>query len=780
MKTSAEQNIGKGVIIYSDNHPQVMKYISETKAGTFSEYVSFKFENPSNLKNNNNFFEIKNKKIKFSYQVIDSSPDFIHCKPLKEILQETIQPVKYTPPTPVAVEEKKKKKPQFYETQVKVGHEIFTKLRALIDLSKFQSFEYKIVCPIPTSLRKQTKNRVIQAELDPTAVVSTIETKKREEFRLHAKNNPTTFYFVVQDECHWGIVEGGLLDRWINNPEFMKLENVAILHVSATPYNILSAHEKYKQQLINWPNTENYKGREFYIKSKEDLDIRSFQNICLDSEATPLVKHVFHSCVKGIEKIKFSECCIVIEYITSLQRVLSGKGNPKDSIDQLWTCLLYDQQRNFCVLRLSYDAACVLRDCVRKIFGENKRTFYLLLDYDKTELADELKEEHKYVSEKWKTMNDIQDGGYENLGIISCLLLIDKKGKMGDTFPDTLRFFDHHARNVGFYSSLIQDVGRCFGYRENPPKMIVTHETYDALCKNPTDIKDLDAYLKKQKIPEDAHDEAAIYELFPTAELQKHHMHHSSNGDLFNEAVKRRILLSAFPQCGKTGAFLYCIKLLQHHFKSNESFKDLASFYRKLNSYELEKLMRYEEYQNRFFRKKAAHNEKFGDVRDKISTILKAVISKSHLKNLKKITVADFGCGQQLEPKYFIVEGKEIDLYGCDFAIKQETDKAKRTNMQTSGFNENQFEIIVFCMSFGYGNRADRKKYLVEALRVVKEFGIVIIIDTEKVVEQAKKFSAIVGTKYKLINKMSKQITGASQFAAVFEKTIQDDDGYEF
>src|SRR5690606_21606446 len=122
--------------------------------------------------------------------------------------------------------------------------------------------EYKIVCPIPTSLRKQTKNRVIQAELDPTAVVSTIETKKREEFRLHAKNNPTTFYFVVQDECHWGIVEGGLLDRWINNTEFMKLENVAILHVSATPYNILSAHEKYKQQLINWPNTENYKGRE--------------------------------------------------------------------------------------------------------------------------------------------------------------------------------------------------------------------------------------------------------------------------------------------------------------------------------------------------------------------------------------------------------------------------------------------------------------------------------------------------------------------------------------
>lgn len=62
----------------------------------------------------------------------------------------------------------------------------------------------------------------------------------------------TKVLLIVQDECHWGIRDGGHVSVYINNPAFMDAQNVYLLHVSATPENVLVTPKMIDENVIRW------------------------------------------------------------------------------------------------------------------------------------------------------------------------------------------------------------------------------------------------------------------------------------------------------------------------------------------------------------------------------------------------------------------------------------------------------------------------------------------------------------------------------------------------
>lgn len=65
-----------------------------------------------------------------------------------------------------------------------------------------------------------------------------------------------TFYLLVQDECHWGIMrtkgdQSVIGCRYINAKEAVEAENLFYLQVSATPQSFLVMDE-FKDQSFVW------------------------------------------------------------------------------------------------------------------------------------------------------------------------------------------------------------------------------------------------------------------------------------------------------------------------------------------------------------------------------------------------------------------------------------------------------------------------------------------------------------------------------------------------
>ena len=52
------------------------------------------------------------------------------------------------------------------------------------------------------------------------------------------------FYFAA----HYNAARGRIVDNFLNDPEVAEAENVIILQVTATPYNLLTKNSRYKDE----------------------------------------------------------------------------------------------------------------------------------------------------------------------------------------------------------------------------------------------------------------------------------------------------------------------------------------------------------------------------------------------------------------------------------------------------------------------------------------------------------------------------------------------------
>lgn len=200
------------------------------------------------------------------------------------------------------------------------------------------------------------------------------------------------------------------------------------------------------------------------------------------------------------------------------------------------------------------------------------------------------------------------------------LLIVIDKGRFGDTFPQPFAFYDLRPRyqqtdDSHTWASIVQDIGRAFGYGKRP-QVFVSARLWEALSKK-QGIRPHETLQKKPRVsvmkamilvddcdvdpnpPAAAAAAGGSNGSEPAAagsadldeddirqywELSKDHPEHAVHGGvaLNNE---RRFLLWAHPQNGKTGAFIQVIRRLLtdlygadvaaalQRYDSNQSFR---------------------------------------------------------------------------------------------------------------------------------------------------------------------------------------------------------------
>lgn len=193
---------------------------------------------------------------------------------------------------------------------------------------------------------------------------------------------------------------------------------------------------------------------------------------------------------------------------------------------------------------------------------------------------------------------------YEDLLDIPCILVLVDRGRLGDTFPHSLYCLDFRARNVetgrnadatNTYTAIMQELGRLCQYRdpneEERPHALLGARLYNTLdLGNNQELNDnryfdgvrlsVNEYMKRrgnvehrriranyrEQVPDDtrALPSSLFRSLFqPVANKS----YDSRSGRDFHN---RRIVLSAQPQIGKTGAYLRYIRYFVDLFNTRD------------------------------------------------------------------------------------------------------------------------------------------------------------------------------------------------------------------
>jgi hypothetical protein len=173
---------------------------------------------------------------------------------------------------------------------------------------------------------------------------------------------------------------------------------------------------------------------------------------------------------------------------------------------------------------------------------------------------------------------------YEDLKDLPCFLILCQKGKMGDTFPTSLKYYDmrmRYANSCETRAPVEQDLGRAFRYAkpESCPLVLVGQECANQLVapqvrtrSQRTDCADLvglkpdekmNGRTAPAKLPQTEYDKRGVrHDLKVYREEWKAAEKHYDFDNGTDNQSPRRFLLIGRPQIGKTGAFLRLLKLL--------------------------------------------------------------------------------------------------------------------------------------------------------------------------------------------------------------------------
>eukprot|EP01047_Picozoa_sp_COSAG01_P049324 COSAG01_NODE_4882_length_4653_cov_5.709550_2_plen_850_part_00 len=172
---------------------------------------------------------------------------------------------------------------------------------------------------------------------------------------------------------------------------------------------------------------------------------------------------------------------------------------------------------------------------------------------------------------------------YEDLNGLPCILIVCEKGKMGDSFPESFKYYDLRLRYSNVpksRSATVQDLGRAFGYcsEQNAPVILVgtgcMHKLKNrqhrrgkqvdpgilTIDPDPDKMAPVDSNNRQHPKPEEGE--------FDTTKYREHWKATKPHFDAGNQSKAgwiqnpRRFLLFGLPQIGKTGAYLHLIYLL--------------------------------------------------------------------------------------------------------------------------------------------------------------------------------------------------------------------------
>jgi hypothetical protein len=560
-----------------------------------------------------------------------------------------------------------------FPQQEKIGDGIFqmilSKLGFDSDLSlktKFKDFKFLILLPKFVSLEKQTKARIKREESlnkdDAISIVrictSSSEMKEKwKNFIVEAKTNEEVFYLIIHDECHWA---AGHKQEAYNFLGFDKgdyhfheeniLPNLFTLMVSATPYNFLTI-ESIQEHILNWSYflkengvTNDYNGITS-LRVEQKIKPGIIRNTSKNANwKEDMYAHFSSAILNG-----FSEefICCLLDYHTALHTQSNQEGNqcknPSNEIvtQSIEKCIKENRlivvrlESAFDEIRQSEVAKQVIEEAIKK---QNLQLEVIVDNSSKDfDVSSQLKNENFKMTVLQNVKHRTGNSSPSNIQIadlkgVPAIVFIIEKCRMGDTFPSSCVCFDLRSRYlqpVKDFTSIIQDVGRAFGYGERP-FLLLSPEADDFLTKiwnndsegisweNLKDLVDVNLGKNmirrtepkmKQKIQPAAEyfqqkdlvqsydfldllgdecDSHADWTMFESDDLETEkpeeivrmlqEIYQTDpknpvflyNLKLTEETFKHRIILKAEPQIGKTGSFIHLIKKFCQLLRSND------------------------------------------------------------------------------------------------------------------------------------------------------------------------------------------------------------------
>eukprot|EP00658_Telonema_sp_P-2_P066601 TRINITY_DN55588_c0_g2_i1.p1 TRINITY_DN55588_c0_g2~~TRINITY_DN55588_c0_g2_i1.p1 ORF type:complete len:339 (-),score=29.22 TRINITY_DN55588_c0_g2_i1:187-1203(-) len=184
---------------------------------------------------------------------------------------------------------------------------------------------------------------------------------------------------------------------------------------------------------------------------------------------------------------------------------------------------------------------------------------------------------------------------YEDLEGLPCILILCQKGKMGDSFPTSLKYYDLRLRYSSEPSSraaVEQDLGRAFGYcdKEKAPPIILVgtgcmqrikirenvrgKSNKIGICSVHPDMKMECVCNPKKYPPEDQHFDTKVYRA--CWQTKRGHFDYGGKDKPRWIDNPRRFLLFGLPQIGKTGAYLHLLYLLWKAVKGSTEEENVS------------------------------------------------------------------------------------------------------------------------------------------------------------------------------------------------------------
>ncbi|CAM4846689.1 unnamed protein product [Rotaria magnacalcarata] len=701
--------------------------------------------------------------------------------------------------------------------------------------SRYDKFGFYLILPSRKSLKTQslTRMKTVLGEVDikylcadfndMSSVTYLINPANRDRFKRDVidqainPENKRTMYLVVQDECHWGMKLDSQADQhFINQKDLLNeslSDNVYTLQVSATAYNIEAIKDFRRDNIIRWDEVvqdmkpTNYQGRlELIEKQKiQTQSDRSRNSMRSFEEKFSSLAYLLANRIDVY--VSLPELSIVCEYIVTLHYILASKKN--EEIGSLFSeemkkfvsketqeileglCNVGENGKGYLVvLRLNTVATAQhLRRWLTqllKIYDEPD-IFDIVVDADDDDdcLYDHLSKASRNKYKIWwnksnaLTKEEKANFGYDNLRHLPLLLIVIEKGRMGDTFPsESFRYFDLRARYQGdilrstYYCSLLQDVGRAFGYSNSNnerPTVFMGKEIFDFLNENKLqphetlkkNVEDnVDAVTSTTSYVNITSNSNSMYVDFDRYWMPNEAHPFGSQAeqvkqDAHKKVASRRFLLSAHPQIGKTASFLWAVHLFVEHFNKlnyvtrsrnqKEYFTTLYSF-RNCDSGELHnKLMESEEQQNEwnaFHDSAASIYDVWRAEKDEIVPIEECIkIIEKHIPNIRNepasqdIVIIDMGCGLAKLAQHFkevnsvkvvSIDHRRHPLVPSDINVREIDMK----NVTLETIENKLAHFIIFALSL-WGNAENIKDYINVAITLLEPKGCIILIDAK-------------------------------------------------
>ena len=323
--------------------------------------------------------------------------------------------------------------------------------------------------------------------LDPYLIKASADSKdtqgRIEVLMERIRMEPKTLFLIIQDEAHYEMVKGKAADLFTNSDYIRLGENVLTLYVSATPYSIFTKESQVpiqneiRMDTAIESGTKVYYGMAKYCVNSGQWGPGKMTN---DSDFENHVERMPGS--KGKQRMYVRGDVLAAEYVCAMKNARQAEqddtADPLHGLDEvsprtnaMVTDLLKPRADGKGVMIL-IRADCIanaerlcndLKDARAKCGLEDR--FALILDVlekktrtrKKTELMKEQIPgplQRRMVA--WRGcegVEDLQVKTYEDLEGLPCILVLVQKGKMGDSFPKSLRYCEF--RTTAFASALI-------------------------------------------------------------------------------------------------------------------------------------------------------------------------------------------------------------------------------------------------------------------------------------------------------------------------------------